>query len=827
MKTLVLKQKIRDLIDLAKSGAGMLIASSIISNFINLAFNAYLGRKLSFDEFGVLTMMSTFVYLLNFLVGSMTTTVTYTVSYLEGDGEGKGSSFFRKTWVKVFIPSVLSSLIWIAVVPMLAHFLNVSEYGIIFSFAPAIFFGTLGAYNSGYLQGTLSFDKMAFLSVFESLSKVSIAVVFVTKGLNEYVSLAIPISISLAWFGSSIASYLVYRDAYSENKNSKVDKKFSFSFYFASLMRGFSTVMFLSIDVILAKHYLSPRDAGIYSILSVVGKMIYFFGALLNVFVVPLISRTEGAHKNPESQFRRLFMGTAFLSISGGVGISTLGWFLVPLLLGKEASVVIPYLPLYSLAMTLFTLTTTIVLYQLTRKHFIFPAISLFMSGVMFFAIHFEHSTVNEFVHAITKTSIAYFIIVVLVYFFYSFLVYVYWNVRDVLIVFKKLPKHKRPFSGRQNILVFNWRDTKSVYAGGAESYVQNLASRWVRDGHAVTLFTSNDGHLPQNGETDGVRIIRRGGFYSTYIIASLYYLVHFRGKFDVIVDSENGIPFFTPLYAKEPVYCLVHHIHQEVFRKSLIWPLAKFACFLEKDLMPLVYRNSNFITVSQSSKDEMQKLNITQKGIEVVNPGIDSDFLSPGEKAVNPTISYVGRLKEHKSVHLLIKAFKKILVSFPDATLIIAGDGETENSLKRLVKKLGLNKSVTFSGKVTEQEKRDILRKSWVFVTPSLIEGWGITTIEANACGTPVVAFDVPGLRDSVQNGKTGILVPYGQNDLFAEAIESLLSNEDLRSEMSKNAISWAENFGWNKSSKKFTESILCLRNRQGIVDQKVAHNI
>ena len=809
MKSEYLKTKYHELFGFIKSSAGMLVLSSILANFINFAFNAYLGRRLDLDDFGVITMMSTFVYVLNFFINSMSTTVTYTVSYLEGIGIGRGSAFFRKTWVHIFIPSILSSIAWIFAVPFIGRFLNVSDYSIIASFAPAILFGALGAYNSAYLSGTWKFGALAILASFEALSKLLLAVVFITVGLSDFVAFSIPLSIILACVGSTVFAVWMYSKVPVASRESIVSDKFSFGFYGASLMKGFSIVMFLSLDVILAKHYLSPHDAGVYSLLSIVGKMIYFFGSLLNTFIVTVISRLEGEGKNPQKEFMKFFAGTAFLSISAGLGVATLGWFLVPFLLGPEASVVIPYLPMYSLAMMLFTLSTTIVLYQLARKHYIFPAISLIMSMGMLGAIFFEHASVHGFVEAIVKTNVAYFITVFFAYIFYSQLKYAYLNLRDILLVFKKLPSMPTPLTGKMRILFFNWRDTKSVYAGGAETYVQALASRWVKEGHAVTLFTSNDGYLPPNGETDGVRIIRRGGFYVVYVIASLYYLFHFRSKFDVIVDSENGIPFFTPLYAKEPVYCLVHHIHQEVFRKSLIWPLAKFAMFLEKDLMPYVYRHSNFITVSDSSKREMQKLKITDNDIQVVHPGIDTDFLTPGEKSTTPMISYVGRLKEHKSVHLLIKAFKEVLEKVPEAKLIIAGDGEEENKLVQLVRKLKIDNSVDFRGKVTEEDKRDILRKSWVFCTLSMIEGWGITTIEANACGTPVIASDVSGLRDSVKEGETGLLVTYGDVKVLAEKIILLLSISSLRETLSKGAISWSSNFAWDKSSERFIKIV------------------
>ncbi len=791
------------------SSAGLLVMSSVVANIINFTFNVYLGRHLNFEDFGTVTLISTLVYLLNLFINGIGTTLNHTVSYLEGIATGKGSFFFRHTWLHIFIPSIIGSIVWFVSVPFISDFFHMSGYLVIAAFAPAIFFGSFNAYNAGYLQGMWSFGMLAFLALFESSSRLAAAVILVSMSAYEFTSLAIPISIFLGWAGSTACAALVYRKIPAAQRTAGTETKFSLSFYAASLMKGFSIAMVLSVDVILAKHYLSPYDAGVYALLSTIGKMIYFFGSLLNVFIVSMVSRAMGKGRGPEKEFGKIFVGTAFLSISAGLGLSLFGWFLAPLLLGASALTIVPYLIPYSIAMTLFTLATTIVLYQLARERYFFPAISLVLSLAMLASMVLHHSSVAVFVQTAVAFNVIYFLIIAASHIFYSQLLYAYRNIYDVVIVYKTLPLARPHIPGKKNILVFNWRDTKSVFAGGAETYVQALASRWVKDGHTVTLFTSNDGHLPPNGETDGVRIIRRGGFYATYVIASIYYLVHFRGKFDVIVDSENGIPFFTPLYASEPVYCLVHHIHQDVFRKSLVWPLSSFACFLEKELMPLVYRDCNFITVSDSSKQAMETLQITTKDIQVVNPGIDTSFLTPGEKAPVPTVSYVGRLKEHKSVHLLIEAFKEVLARVPDAQLIIAGDGEEENKLKRLTQKLHMGNSVSFRGKVSEEEKRDILRTSWVFVTPSMIEGWGITTIEANACGTPVIASDVSGLRDSVRDGETGLLVPYGDAGILAEKIILILIDGTLRNILSRYAIEWAQNFEWQKNSKKFIEII------------------
>ena len=234
---------------------------------------------------------------------------------------------------------------------------------------------------------------------------------------------------------------------------------------------------------------------------------------------------------------------------------------------------------------------------------------------------------------------------------------------------------------------------------------------------------------------------------------------------------------------------------------------MAMLASVLENRLMPFVYRNTKFITISPSSQREMRQLDLTGQSIDIVYPGVNLTSLRPGKKAAQPTVLYLGRLKAYKSVDVLIQAFASIVKRMPDARLVIAGSGEEEGTLKQLAQHVGLTEAVEFAGKVSEEEKVSLLQQAWVFVNTSYMEGWGITTIEANACGTPVVAADVPGLRDSVNNPHTGFLVPHGDAQAFAQKILLLLTNNGLRYTMGRRAVTWAKQFSWEKSAQKSVE--------------------
>jgi glycosyltransferase involved in cell wall biosynthesis len=248
----------------------------------------------------------------------------------------------------------------------------------------------------------------------------------------------------------------------------------------------------------------------------------------------------------------------------------------------------------------------------------------------------------------------------------------------------------------------------------------------------------------------------------------------------------------------------MVFHVHQEVFKMSLFVFMSRLASYIESNVMPQVYKNIPCITIAESAKKEMKEMGLGAAGITVINPGISLEEYIPGKKAKEPTILFVGRLKQYKSIQTVLYAFKKVLESVTEARCIIAGDGEERKRLKKLSVKLGIADSISFTAKVSEKKKIQLYQQAWLVMNPSVKEGWGITSLEANACGTPVVASNVAGLKDSVKNGYSGLLVKYGDSNAFAEAALHLIKNSEDRTKMSTNAVTWAKQFPWEKTVKE-----------------------
>ena len=355
-------------------------------------------------------------------------------------------------------------------------------------------------------------------------------------------------------------------------------------------------------------------------------------------------------------------------------------------------------------------------------------------------------------------------------------------------------------------IVVFNWRDLKHTWAGGGEVYIFEHASRWVKMGHEVTVFCGQDvrKNLPFYERIKGVKIYRKGGRYTLYLWAIWYYFTLLRKNADIVVDVENGIPFFTPLFSRKPKVCIVHHIHGKQFFYEFMLPLNYIGFFIERYIFPLIYHTTPTIAVSTTTKNQLLKIGFRSKNIEIVYNGLNikKNKKTHIEKYSHPTILFLGRIKKYKRVDLLISIFNTIVKKVSNTRLIIAGWGTEAFTIADLVMQNDLRRKIALRGPVNEKEKKMLLSKSWVFVNPSIGEGWGLGVIEANAQGTPAVSFNVSGLSESIQHGITGFLAK--DADDLVNKICIILSDKALRTQLNKAASDWAQRFDWNVSATK-----------------------
>jgi glycosyltransferase involved in cell wall biosynthesis len=353
-------------------------------------------------------------------------------------------------------------------------------------------------------------------------------------------------------------------------------------------------------------------------------------------------------------------------------------------------------------------------------------------------------------------------------------------------------------------ILVLNWQDVTNKVGGGAEVHLHEIFRRLVARGHEVTLFCDWYEGAAREDLIDGIRIIREGSRnLFNFHVPWRYWRRFKREDFDVVVDDINKIPFYTPLYVRRPLVGIVHHF----FGKHIYHEVGAIAgtyVYLAENLVGLVYRRTPMAIVSESTRDEMLTRGFKPEQLTIVANCIDQRHypFAVGTKSAAPTITYFGRVKRYKSVDHLLHAFARIAPEFPGVHLHIAGGGDFIPALRALATTLGIAGCTTIHGYVTEEKKMELLSTSWMVVNPSVKEGWGIINIEANACGTPVISADSPGLRDSVKEGQSGTLYPYGDIGMLAARMRSLITDTTLRTRLSEGAVQWARQFDWEKSA-------------------------
>jgi glycosyltransferase involved in cell wall biosynthesis len=363
-----------------------------------------------------------------------------------------------------------------------------------------------------------------------------------------------------------------------------------------------------------------------------------------------------------------------------------------------------------------------------------------------------------------------------------------------------------------RRLLIINWRDTRNPEAGGAETYYHEIFRRLAARGFDVTVLAHAYAGGADHEDVDGLHVVRRGS-RSLFNYAVIPFLRAHQHEFDLVIEDLNKIPFLTPLYVRRPrLHMVMHFFGSAIFREALL-PLAAYVYGMEK-LVPLAYRRERFVAISPSTRDEIVRSVGRGASVDVVEPGIDTTFFRPTlAKSTQVTLLAVTRLKKYKNVQFLIGALPTLRREAGDVALVVAGSGDYRPELERLARARGVSDHVRFEGYVTEERKRDLMSSATLFVNPSAKEGWGITTIEANACGTVSLASDVAGLRDSVRDGETGLLFAYGDQSAFVAQAARVLKQHALRRQMETQAAAFAATFCWDAMSRRMEKVILrCL---------------
>lgn len=360
----------------------------------------------------------------------------------------------------------------------------------------------------------------------------------------------------------------------------------------------------------------------------------------------------------------------------------------------------------------------------------------------------------------------------------------------DLITARPKASAGQQPLDRSRRIAFVSWRDLAHPQAGGSEVLIDQLARACVQRGHEVGLMCGSP-TAPRP-----YQVVPLGGQFQQYLAAPLTYARLFRG-WDVLVDVENGIPFFSPLWRRGPVVCLVHHVHREQWRLRFQQPLAAVGRALEERAMPWVYRRSVFLCVSPSTAFSLGELGVPAERLRILPMGVDIPDALEDRGSSTPLFVAMGRLVPHKRLDLLLRLWEQVRDRV-GGRLVIVGDGPERERIQRLA-----GEGVEVRGRVSEDEKRELLQRAWLLLHSALHEGWGIVVTEAAGAGTPALAFDVPGVRDAICPNETGVLA--GSEEQFIHEWIALAEDHQRRDDLGAAARRAAEGAPWSATVDTF----------------------
>jgi glycosyltransferase involved in cell wall biosynthesis len=354
-------------------------------------------------------------------------------------------------------------------------------------------------------------------------------------------------------------------------------------------------------------------------------------------------------------------------------------------------------------------------------------------------------------------------------------------------------------------ILLVNWQDLTNPEAGGAEVHLHEIFGRLAAGGHDVHLVCSGYRGAPREAVLDGMKVHRVSTRYGFALAARREFRALAAAlRPDVVVEDVNKVPLRLAGLWEGPFVLLVPHLFGATVFRELPWPVAAMVWLSERAL-PRSYRDCGVQAISASTRDDLVERGFRAGDVRVIYPGVDAVRLCPDSSVrrwATPLLLYVGRLKRYKRIDVAIRALALLRRELPAAELWVAGSGDDRTRLESVAGRAGVAGAVKFLGRVSEVRKLELYRQAWAVVLPSLKEGWGITNLEAAACGTPAVAADNSALRESVRHGETGYLVPTDSVTGFAEALGRICRDAAQLERLARAARAFAESFSWSRTA-------------------------
>ncbi|MEY2568960.1 MAG: hypothetical protein QOE35_3489 [Actinomycetota bacterium] len=341
-------------------------------------------------------------------------------------------------------------------------------------------------------------------------------------------------------------------------------------------------------------------------------------------------------------------------------------------------------------------------------------------------------------------------------------------------------------------IVFLAWRDLANPLAGGSEVLIDKLASGLATRGHDVTLVCGGP------VESHDYRVIEAGERFSQYFKAPAAAMRHCRDA-DVMIDVANGMSYLTPLWRRRPSICFVNHVHTAQWSQWFNPTLAALGRTIERRVTPRLYRHRLFIAVSPSTADSLMKIGVRADQIRIVPNGVDVLQTPLADKSTEPLFVAVGRLVPHKRFHLLLPMWERVRAT-TGGRLVIVGEGPERERLEAMA-----GPGVEFTGYVSEEEKQRLYQQAWLLLHPAEFEGWGLVITEAGSAGTAALGFDVPGVRDSIAHGESGVVVSTPV-EMAAEWL-ALTADPDRRRALEAGARSRAHAYSTTKTVDRFLE--------------------